>query len=370
MMRITRLTLPGLAVAAFVALASAVHAAGPVETSVYAMQGVAIDVTDTDAATAKQKALVDVQVLAFRQLADKQNSTRLSEDIAKLESKDIMPYLKSLSVEEESVAPGRYAGKFTVRFLPDKVRALYEKYGITLPDDQGPPLVIIPVWTENGVNKLWEDNPWRQAWLNLRAEQSTVPIIVALGDAPDQKALSAADIAAKDEVKLEAIRRRYDVKSVLIASASPSAVGPGVSVKIEGDSPIGRVRIEKTYGLDAPSLEEASNQAVSRFQALMTDKYRRDTEKIAAAKAQEQANRKPSAIPVAVPFSSPSQWNGLRARILATPGVVGVDVSSLDAEGAVIQLLFRGPVDNLVDSFSSAGLAFSRIGETWIIQPG
>ncbi len=369
-MRITLGLIIAAVAAGLVALGPCALAAGPVETSIYAVQGVSVDMTDATAAVAKEKALIEVQMKAFRQFADQQRSERLAGDIAKLEPKDVMPYLKSLSVEEEKISAGRYEGKFTVRFLPDKIKALFGKYGISLPDNQGPPIVIVPVWTENGVSKLWEDNPWRLAWLNLHAEQSDVPVIVALGDAEDQQILTTDDITKNDLVKIEAIRRRYDVKSVLIASASPSITGGGIAVKIEGDSPIGRVRIEKTYGADSSSLQEASNLAVNRFHALMSDKYRRDTEKLAAAKAQEQANRAPQAIPVAVPFSSPSQWNGLRARILATPGVVGIDVSSLAADGAVIQLLFRGSIENLEPSFSSAGLQFARFGETWVIQPG
>ena len=33
--------------------------------------------------------------------------------------------------------------------------------------------------------KLWEDNPWRKAWLDLSAEQALVPLIVPLGDLED-----------------------------------------------------------------------------------------------------------------------------------------------------------------------------------------
>jgi hypothetical protein len=218
---------------------------------------------------------------------------------------------------------------------------------------------------------LWQDNPWRAAWQFLKAEQSTVPIIVALGDAEDQKLLAPEDVIANEPVKMEAIRRRYDVKYIVIAYATPS-VTQGIAVKIDGETAIGRVRIEKTYGTDAPSVQEAANQAVTRFQALMEDKYRRDQAKLAAAKqAEREANSNtPKALPAAVPFSSPSQWNAIRARILQVPGVVGVDVSTLGVDGAVIQLLYRGDVDALAGSFQSAGLNFMRVGNTWVIEAG
>ncbi len=45
--------------------------AGPVETSIFAVQGVEVDVTDTDADTAKNKALIEAQVKAFGLLAER-----------------------------------------------------------------------------------------------------------------------------------------------------------------------------------------------------------------------------------------------------------------------------------------------------------
>jgi Uncharacterized protein conserved in bacteria (DUF2066) len=361
-----RLALTGVAVAM---AAAAAHAAGPIEISPFAVQGVEVDVTDTDSAAAKDKALIEVQMKAFVALAGKQESSRLAEDVAKFEAKDVMPFLKSLSIEEESTSPGRYQGRFTVRFLPQKIKPLYEKYGLKLDINQGPPILIIPVWTENGKTLLWEDNAWRSAWLNLGAAQTAVPLLAALGDAEDQKLLTAADIEANDALKLEAIRRRYDVQSVLIAAASPAEAG-GVAVQIAGESPIGRVRIDKTYADETAAIPASAELAVRRFHDIMVEKYRKDLAKIAAAKAEQDAARQgPKSVPVAVPFASPSQWNGIRARILAAPGIAGVDVSSLGPDGAVIQLRYRGALERLTGSFAAAGLQFAQVGGTWVIQP-
>ena len=52
-------------------------------------------------------------------------------------------------------------------------------------------------------------------------------------------------------------------------------------------------------------------------------------------------------MPVAVPFSGIHQWNGIRARLLSTPGVIGVDVSTIAENGAVIRLAYTQIVQNL-----------------------
>jgi hypothetical protein len=346
------------------------QAAGPIETSIFAVQGVDIDVTDVDVATAKNKALIDVQVKAFAKLAEKLGNAELVESVSKIDPKDVMPYLKSLSIEEEVTSPGRYQGKFTVRFLPNRVRPLFAKYGVTVPDNQGPPILIIPVWTENGVAQLWGNNPWADAWRELGAAQAEIPIIIPLGDAQDTELLTPADLVNNDPIKLERIRRRYDVKDVLVAYASPSPEG-GIHAKMEGPTALGKVQFDKVYkDENNNTLAGASAFAVKRFHDVMTGKYRSDRSKIAAARAKEEQAKLagPKSIPVNVAFSSPSQWNGLRSRILSTPGVIGVDIASLDGSGATVSLRFSGGIDEMQTSLEAAGFRLSQSSSGWVIE--
>ena len=341
-------------------------AAGPVETNVYAVQGVEVDVTDTNAAAAKEKALSLVQMRAFVALAEKLGTPEFAAEMGKLEAKDVIPLLKSLSIEEEKISPGRYVGKFTVRFLPDKIKPIYEKNGIDLPAAQGPAMLVLPVWTASvgAAPVLWEDNPWRKAWLGLNAQQAQIPIIIPLGDQDDSAILSPQDALANDPVKLEALRRRYDVKTLLVAFAEPAA-GGGIHAHMIGNSPLGKITFDKIYTADTGTENDSAILATQRFHQVMVEKFKSDMAKIAAAKA---ANSGPQSIAVAIPFSGPSQWNGLRNRILSTPGVVGVDVTSLDGQGAAARLVYSGVIEDVQNSMQSAGLQLARSGGSWIIQ--
>lgn len=339
-------------------------AAGPIETSVFSVQGVEVDVTDANAAAAKDKALVEVQLKAFATLAENLGSPDFAAEMAKLEAKDVVPMLKSLSIEEEKISPGHYEGKFTVRFLPEKVKPLFQRYGIDLPKAQGPAMLVIPVWSDGKSNTvLWEDNPWRKAWTELNAQQAQIPIIVPLGDQDDTTTLSPQEALNNDPVKLEAMRRRYDVKTLLVAFAEP-AEGGGVHARMVGQSPLGKITFDKIYIADTGTEQDSALLAVQRFHKVMVDKYKSD---IAKADVQ-QANAGPQSVPVAIPFEGPSQWNGLRARILATPGVVGVDITSLDGQGAAARLMYTGGIEDMKSSFQSTGLQLSRSGGIWVIE--
>jgi hypothetical protein len=349
-------------------LGGAANAAGPVETSVFAVQGVDVDVTDTLAATAKDKALVEVQVKAFKILAERLGNAAIVEAVSAYEPKKILPYLKSLSIEEESISPGRYKGKLTVRFLPSKIRTLYSGFGVNVGGEQGPSFLVLAIWKSEAGNVLWEDNPWRQAWINLRAEQSLVPVIVPLGDFDDSEMISVTDVLSDDVVKLEAIRKRYDVRKVIVAYAEPAENG-AVHARMAGESPLGKLTFDKVYDGETGRVEESAALAAQRFHAVMLEKFKSGKARAAdqSAQAAPSANARKT-ISVRVPFSGPSQWNGLRSRILGTPGVTGLDVSSLGAEGAVVALSFTGSSDTMETAMRSSGLSLSRAGGGWLIS--
>jgi len=343
-------------------------AGGPIETSPFAVQGVEVDVTSTDANSAKNQALMDVQVKAFFELVEKLGSPELAEQLKeKLKPEDIAPFLRSLSIEKETSGPGRYIGTFTVRFLPAKMQKFLAGYNVEVPTEQAEPVLVIPVFRGPDANKLWEDNPWRRAWIDLKGEQGIVPLIVPLGDLEDTETLSVDDALRGDTVKLETIRKRYGTPSLLIAQAQP-ADGGGLHVYIEGQTTLGVVKVNKIYKAEEAGAGSTEATAVAAFQGMVIKTYREVAAKLAAEQAALSANTAQS-LDVTVPFTSPREWNAIRSRILTTPNVVGVDLSSLSADGAVIRLVFTRTVEELQGNMQAAGLNLANTGASWVIQP-
>ena len=117
-----------------------------------------------------------------------------------------------------------------------------------------------------------------------------MPIIIPLGDKDDTDALTTQDALNGDTVKLDAIRKRYDAPSILVAQAEPTVDGTGLHVYIEGDTKLGRVNINKIYTPEqaedgsTPPVETAAVQA---FQKVLLKAYEAE-----AAKAGGSARRR------------------------------------------------------------------------------
>ena len=92
------------------------------ESTLFTVTGVEVDVTDSDAAKAKLKAISEAQVKAFHILVERLGDQGDAAKVAHFKPGDIGRLMASLSVEEERTGPQRYVGKLTIRFLPERVR--------------------------------------------------------------------------------------------------------------------------------------------------------------------------------------------------------------------------------------------------------
>lgn len=329
----------------------------------YTVTGVIVDVRDADAVQAKLKAISDAQLKAFDRLVRRLASPAAAKRMASLGRRKIGRMMASMSVESERTGPGRYIGKLTIRFLPEKVRAALQNAGIRYTEKQAPKIVIVPLWNGPEGLVVWQDNVWRQAWIGLKAENSIVPIIIPLGDLTDSQAISAEEVFQRHETKLEAIKFRYQAESILVAIATPKSKNVLHAV-MSGDSPLGRIRFDKVYkGTETEDLKALAERVAARFHQVMIDKWKKE-----GGGAPVVASP-PQSFAVSVPFSNTNEWNDIRIELLTTPGVTGVDVSSIAANGAVVQLTYVGPFPALQSALKRARLNLALYGGQWVLQP-
>jgi len=329
----------------------------------YTVTGVKVDVREKDAAQAKLKAISDAQLKAFAKLARRLASPSAAKRLSSLGRREIGRMMASLSVESEQTGPGRYIGKFTIRFLPKKVRAAFQNAGIRFTEKQSPKIVILPVWNGPDGAVVWKDNPWREAWIDLKAENAIVPIIIPLGDLTDSGAISADEALERDAPKLQSIMLRYQADAILVAVASAKSKTE-IQAVMSGESPLGEIGFDKLYTATGDeTLQLLAARIAGRFHDVMIDRWKKQG---GGAPAQTGP---PQSFSISVPFSSVSEWNNMRIELLTTPGVTGVDVSSISETGAVVQLSYVGPFPNLQNALKRARLNLSLYGGQWVLQP-
>lgn len=358
MARRTRFLSAGLVVA-MLSWAVGLVALAPAD-PLYTVSGIAVDVSDTDASSAKLKAISEAQVKAFAVLLERLGGSEAAGRLESLGAADIGRMMDSLSIEEERTGPGRYIARLTIRFLPDKVRAALAGADVAFSEDRAPTVVVVPVWLGPDGPEAWTANPWQAAWLALNAQDSLVPLVIPLGDLTDSQTLSAQQALDRDPAGLEAVRQRYSADSVIVAVAAPLD-DTTVRATLSGETAMGPIDFDRTYAADDGGVTAAAASAARAFHSAMLAEWRASTPQATATAVQS--------IRVALPFSSLEQWNDLRARLVSTPGVAGVDLSSLSGQGAVVRLNFSVPFPDLQAGLAERRLDLALRGETWVIRP-
>lgn len=324
----------------------------------YTVSGVEVDVTDESASSAKLKAISEAQVKAFAVLLERLGGSDATARLQGLGPAEIGRMMDSLSIEEERTGPGRYIATLTIRFLPDQVRAVMAGADVAFTEDRAPPVVIVPIWLGPDGPEAWTNNPWRAGWLALDAQDSLVPLIIPLGDLTDSQTLAAQQALDGDRDAMEAMRQRYSADAIILAVAAPLD-NSTVRATLIGETATGPVDFDETYMADG--VAAAAAQAAREFHAAMLADWRASRPTVRPTAVQS--------IRVAVPVASLEQWNDLRARLVDTPGVSGVDLSSLSARGAVVRLNYSVSFPDLQAELAQRRLDLALRGETWVIQP-
>jgi len=334
---------------------------------VFTVSGIKVDVRDKDAATAKIKAIQQAQVKAFHKLLRRIASEEAWGRLKSIGPRAIGRMMSSLSVQEEHTGPRRYIGKLTIRFMPRKVRAALRKAGAGYVTRQAPRVLVVPVWKGPEGPVLFKDNPWRKAWEKLDAANALVPVLIPVGDLTDSQTISAEDALARDKVKLEALQMRYDTQGVLVAIAEPAGDN-AVHASMTGSSPVGEIAFDKTYISTDGGIAAAAEQAARRFHTVMTYKWKKKIAAERAARAAKSPARASTRLTVNVPFHSLREWQSLQARIRTTPGVVGVDVSTLSGTGAIISLASSLSLPRLQAALQQSRLYLQQANGRWYLQ--
>ena len=330
--------------------------------SLYVVSGVEVDAKEADAAKAKLKAISEAQVKAFAVLLNRLGGKDAEAKAANFTPSQIGRMMASLSVEEERTGPGRYIGKLTIKFLPKRVRQALNNVGVSYVEEQSPPIVVIPVWKQaDGSLVLWEDNPWRAAWQQLKAENALVPVLVPLGDLTDAETISIEDAVQGAPEKFEAMPLRYGAEAVLVAYAEV-VNDNSVRAVMQGDSPVGKIAFDKTYVSTDGGFDQACVEAAERFHTVMTFKWTK-------SRAGGISDTNLQAVNIAVPFSSLQEWNVLRAQLSITPSVTNVEVSSMSSNGALVRLTYAQGFEHLQSALRQSRMELILVGGTWVLQP-
>ena len=299
-----------------------------------AVYGIRVDVTSSDAVSAREKAVLAGQRDGLRQVITSLTQSADASRLPQLSDDQITDLVADYEVESEKVSTVRYIGQLTFRFRADAVASYLQQGGFTFVATPGPAVLILPVLTSDAGNQLWEDtNSWRAAWLQHLPADGLVALRLPKGDASDV-AVTADEVLAGDSAKLAALAGRYGVSDVLVAIVRVEPGGASLSAKRYGATGALGGFEDRIAGDSDSAYLAAIDRVATQIQQEWIDQNR-------VSSGTEQR------LTVEATISGLAQWAEMNRRLANVGRLRHVGLVYLMRNRAELELIFVGDRDQL-----------------------
>lgn len=346
---------------------------------IYTIEGVEVDVTDKNAVKAREKAIEEAQVKAYKVLAERLLGPEELKNFTPPNANAVSLLVQDIEVTSEQLSRVRYKGVFTVRFRPNAMKSQMASQGRSYSDEVKKPILVLPFFQKLGQTMLWnEGNPWMHAWRALPADGVNLqPTVLPLGDAADLSRIGDTDITTYNPMLLQQMASRYGADDVVLLLASPevTSTGPRLNVALYKHGFQGAELIQKINFDRLPNETDQAllMRAATKIKSMLRQNWKAESAysphaayPIVPAPHQPALN---APVPytrqtlgpvtnynVQARFASVQEWVRLKSALDRTPGVQAVLVKALKSRESLLDVRFAGTVNQLQSSLQGAGI--------------
>lgn len=341
-------------------------AGGTAWADAFSVSGVRVDVRAATATQAREQALRQGQVEAFRRMISVIVADGDRARLADPSAEDVETMVSDISLADERASGTRYIANLTVHFDPARVNAYLRGRGVTVVKGSDESVILLGVYRENpdAAPQLWEEtNPWRPLLTNTAVGRGLFPVVVPLGDIEDVAQASAEKALALDAAGLDALLSRYGADAVVVAEAVMRP-GQGASLTLKGYPravPSSLARIESPVADDpAAALGDLAAHAV-----LALARAAKPQTGGAATMVGEFDQ-----LAILVPVQGLADWVRVDRTLRALPGVRGVSLRASRPDLVQAAVQYAGDPEALRQAMTRVGLAVTQRDGYWEVVPG
>ena len=331
-----------------------------------------VDETDETAAAARDKALQIGERRAWDTLVQRFVDPQ-QRRLPQFSQQEIGDAVRDFWVSGEKTSPVRYIATLNYNFKPQRVERLLASRGVRFTIARSDPLVVVPVYAEDGTSKLWDDpNPWRQAWQGMRV-RGLLTLKVTQGDIGDLSTVAVEQAVAGDRARLAELAQRYEAADALVtlAKVEPGATPDSQQLKVTAiryNLSTTQPLADRSFPIEGAGVTpELLGQAALAIANDVDVAYRRGWTPATGLVSPLDARQSTTA-QVLVPVSSLDDWVAKRKRIQSLPQLDRVKLVSLSRDAARLTIVYPGPTDQLAAALVQAGLYLSKQNGEWVIS--
>ena len=348
--------------------------------SVFTVSNYPVEASAASAVAAKDKALADGQAAAFRSLLKRIVPVTAYKQLTRVASVNAGDMISGVSVRSERYSATDYIATLDFSFQADAVRAALAGAAVPFVDQQAESVTVIPVVLKAGAIAEGEHRGgWRQAWSSLDLTHTLTPVRLD-GMKVEIHADTLKMMLNGDDNGYRIVSKEYQTDRVVLAVAEPDLSEKKMLVTLAGVDAVGPFVLKRSYRLSdgdvAYAMELASVVALGvlegrwksvRSQPAIAATSPDDVARPAWA-ADGGANSAGEPMTLYVEFSNAAQWNDIRAQLLDTPGVEGLEIGTISERTASVTLRYPGGAQGLANAVGARGLTVINSSQGWVLR--
>ncbi len=341
------------------ALIVALAAPAAASATVFVVRNITVDRTAADVGAARDLAIADAQAMAANRLVERLTLPQDRAGMAPVDAATANLLVSGFEVQEERLSGQRYIGVMTVAFDANQVRGYLRSQGVTYVEARTRPVLVLALYLDEAGGRLWEDNPWSQAWRTADTASELVPILVPAGDDEDIAAVTPDQAQALAIGPLRRIAARYGAERVIVTAARPQAesdVAAGAGALEPQVAAFGRL-IDLAGEGSVETLRPHTGDMLAAVNAL--------SGQLQSAWKERAVVRGASITEVAldVRYADVSGWRAVQAGLGGASLVVSAQLEAMSPGGALMTVRHRGAIEQVAAELSERGVRLSRSAE-------
>jgi len=340
----------------------------------YTVSNYPVEASDRNAVAAKERALADGQRAAFRSLLKRLVPVTAYKQLTRLQDVNASDMISGVAVRSERNSATDYIANLDFSFQADEVRQALGRAAIPFVDEQAAPVTVITVLRQgNPANAANDTGNWRRGWAGLDLAHTVTP--VKLADLkPEIHSDTVNMVLAGDDNGLRILSGEYQQANIVLAVAEPDLSAKKLVVTLAGRDAVGPIVLKRTYRVSQGDIAYASEFAAVVSLGILEGRWKAVRSAPVDAAAQDRPAWQSAAgsggetVSFVAEFSSDAQWNEIRAQLLDTPGVDGLEISTVSDTRAGVSLRYAGGVRRLANALGARGLRLADRGDGWVLQ--
>ena len=352
-----------------------------------------VEAKAADAVAAKNRAIADAQIAAFRSLLRRIVPVTSYNRITKLRATKVGDLIEGFSVRSERNSATEYIATYDFIFQAEAVRRILDRENIPFLDRQAPTIMLLPVYRAPAgadVPDAFTDqrgsDAWLYAWKGLDLANTLTPVdLKALKREvhPDTiKALQDGDLGT-----LRTVASEYGSETLVLAILEPDLPQKRLKVTLAGRDAVAPFVLRRVYRIEGGDLAYTAELAAviglgvleGRWKAINIRNVGPQVAGPAAAAAPspiprpglnpEPAESGDGAMRIAVEFRNMGEWQQISRQLSQTPDIADLEVEGLSARGARVSLRYPSGPQALALTLAQQGLILRSAGGTWVLTP-